>query len=267
VSGAGRLQFEVVSGKTVAKTVFAESPLRFLTPGNRGSAAWVYMSSFGGGLVGGDQLEIGIDVGPGAQAVLLSQSSNKVYRSELASGQAIRARIGRGASFVAIPDPTVCFEGSKFSQTQSYDLEEGASLALVDTVHCGRHASGERWLFDSYRNRVEVRREERPIFFESLLLDSGAGALAGRLGRFNVIALALLLGPEWSAAAESVRAGFSEKAAAGREDLVMSASAVGGEGVVLRAAGVSTEEVGLALRRHLHEIPRKLGDNPWARKG
>src|SRR5437879_5837818 len=48
--------------RSVVNRAYATSPLRLLMPANHGRAAWIYSSSFGGGLVAGDRIAIDIDV-------------------------------------------------------------------------------------------------------------------------------------------------------------------------------------------------------------
>ena len=56
--GTGLLDVVRVDRRSVVRRAYATSPLRLLTPKNHGSAAWVYASSYGGGLVGGDDLRL-----------------------------------------------------------------------------------------------------------------------------------------------------------------------------------------------------------------
>ena len=92
-----------LSDRTVVATAFAASPLRLLTPGNHGDAAWVFLASLGGGLLDGDRIDIDVDVGEGASALLGTQASTKVYRSagsatgSLGSSQRLSARVAAGA--------------------------------------------------------------------------------------------------------------------------------------------------------------------------
>ena len=74
----GHLAFRRSGTGTAVETAFAESPLRFLTPRNHGSAVWAYTSTLGGGLVDGDRLELEISVGPGARAFVSSQGPTRV---------------------------------------------------------------------------------------------------------------------------------------------------------------------------------------------
>ena len=89
----GHLAFRRSAMGTAVETAFAESPLRFLTPRNHGSAAWAYTSTLGGGLVDGDRLELEISVGPGARAFVSSQGPTRVFRSARGAASVTIARV------------------------------------------------------------------------------------------------------------------------------------------------------------------------------
>ena len=82
-SGGSRGSVVVSRGPrgSLVTRAYAESPLKWLTPRAGGDAAWVFASSYGGGLVGGDRLAIDVRVDAGAGALLSTQASTKVYRS------------------------------------------------------------------------------------------------------------------------------------------------------------------------------------------
>ncbi|MBI3555195.1 MAG: urease accessory protein UreD [Deltaproteobacteria bacterium] len=276
-SGYGELDFEKVGARTVVRTAFARNPLRLLTPRNHGVGAWVYTSTFGGGLVGGDHIDIRVHVRSHATAVILSQSTTKIYRSPAGTSQSIEGRVEAGGFLAMIPDAVSCFAESSFEQRQSYELAAGASLVLVDSMNCGRSGSGERWLFDRYRSQIRVSRNQKPIFLESLLLDSRAGELASRGGRFNAHCMLLLTGPELAEARSELLASVGQahqymSGACGgaqsrvRAEMVVSASPLGDDGVLLRLAATSSEQLTRAVRGFLDFLPRKLGDDPWQRK-
>jgi urease accessory protein len=107
------------NGRTVVTHAYATSPLRLLMPANPGDAAWVYTSSFGGGLVDGDRLVVDADVGLGASVFLSTQASTKVYRSPGGTSTELHARVAGGALLVVAPDPVVCFAESGISRRSS----------------------------------------------------------------------------------------------------------------------------------------------------
>jgi urease accessory protein len=65
----------------------ATSPLKLFNPRNAGASAWAYLATYGGGLVGGDQVRMRIEVGPQAAALVSTQASTKVYRSARRASQ------------------------------------------------------------------------------------------------------------------------------------------------------------------------------------
>ena len=143
---------------------------------------------FGGGLVGGDDIQLRADVTAGARALLTTQASTKVYRSERRSRQSLTATVGANALLAVVPDPIVCFADADFAQTQRYDLHADASLVMVDWMTSGRHAAGERWAFSRYESRFDIRRGSQRVFFDGLVLEPGTDAVAARMGRFDVYA-------------------------------------------------------------------------------
>ncbi len=149
ISGAaGRGRLRIVpgarAGRSVATEAFATSPLRLLLPANHGRAAWVYTSSFGGGLVDGDAIAIDLDVEGRAAAFLSTQASTKVYRSTRGTSAGLRARVGEEALLVVAPDPVVCFAASRYRQRQEFELAGNATLVAIDWMSAGRWAAEER---------------------------------------------------------------------------------------------------------------------------
>jgi len=265
---AGRGELTVVrgrNGRSVTSRAYATSPLRLLTPRNHGHAAWIYTSSHGGGLVDRDRLVIDIDVGDGASALVSTQSSTKVYRSACGTSSEWHARIGTGGMLVVLPDPVVCFAASRYRQVQHFDLSSGSVLVLVDWLSSGRHTRGERWAFDDYRARLRVRQEGTLVVHDSLALRADEGDLAARMGRFDVLGTALLLGGRVRDHAAAIVARVAQTPVSRRADRLLAATPVG-DGCLVRFAGTSVEDASRMLRDDLGFVPQLLGDDPWARK-
>lgn len=267
--GPGRGSIEVRAtpdGRSVVSRAFAASPLRLLTPRNHGRASWIYTSSFGGGLVDGDRVELDIEVHNGASAYLSTQASTKVYRSARGTATETRARVAPHASLVVMPDPVVCFAQSRYTQVQRFDVSASSRLVVVDWLSSGRAASGERWQFDEYVSRLQVHVDGRLVMHDAMALRAEDGPLEARLGRFDVLALALVLGDDLRATGAGIIEQVGRAPVTRRDDLLVAAAAVGTNGCLLRIAGRSVEQVGQVLREYLAIVPSMLGDNPWARK-
>ncbi|MCY1078967.1 urease accessory protein UreD [Archangium lansingense] len=266
-AGSAKLAFERVGNRTVVTTALAHSPLRLLTPRNHGHAAWVYTSSLGGGLVDGDHLSVELDVAEDSAALLSSQGSTRVYRSPRGCRSELSARVAPGALLAWVPDPTMCFSGARYTQSQDIQLAPSASLVLMEMLTAGRSANGERWAFTHYASSLRVHREGRALIDERWLLDPAHGALPARLGRFDALGTVLLVGPALDSAREALAAQVGSLPVTPRSGLVCSASPLGPDGLVLRVAASSAEALLRTTREWLSFLPSLLGDDPWIRRG
>ena len=257
-------------GSTVTRA-YAESPLKWLTPATRGEAAWVFAASYGGGLVGGDHLDVEVDVEPGAAAFLSTQASTKVYRSTAGASTRLAARVADGGLLVSLPDPVVCFASSDYRQTQTFAIEASAGLVALDWMTSGRRGSGERWAFDAYASTTSLRVGGRLVLHDAVRLTATDGDLASRAGRIDVLAVVVVAGERLAGEAARVVAAVSAVPVERRAAIVLSAAPLPGlalapPGCVVRLAGAHVEDVRVVLRRLLDFVPGLLGDDPWARK-
>ena len=265
-AGRGRVRVERIGGRSAVCRAYATSPLRLLTPRNHGHAAWVYASSHGGGLVDGDDVAVRASVGAGAAAFLSTQSATKVYRSPRGTRTALDADVGEDGLLVAAPDAVVCFAGSRYRQTQRIAIAAGGRLVLVDRVTSGRRESGERWRFDEYVSRTVVHLGGRLVVHDATALRAADGRLADRFGRYDVLAVALVIGRGLEEAAAQIDARVRAEPVRRRADRLVAASPVDDAGCILRLAGRTVEDVDGLLEDLLGFVPRLLGDSPWARK-
>lgn len=267
--GSGFLEVRSIRGQSAITSAWARSPLRILTPQPRGPSVWAYLSSLGGGLVAGDETRLTLRLGPATRCFLTTQSSTKVYPNPPARpcGQTVDASLGSGAHLVLAPDPIQAFAGASYTQSHRFDLQSDSGLVLVDWLCSGRLARGERWAFRRFASRVQVQVNAERMVFDSLLLDPADGKLDGahRLGRFNCLALLLILGQPLSNAASHVLDQIMNSRIASGARLECSASPLSG-GVLVRLAGEQVESVAQQIRQWLKFVPDILGDDPWARK-
>jgi urease accessory protein len=264
--GTGILEIERARAGSVVARARAHSPLRLLMPRSYGEAAWVYTGSYGGGLLGGDHLELTVRVGTGARAFLSTQASTKVYRSTVGARFSLQATVSASATLIVWPDPVVCFRGSRYQQRQHVELDADATLVIVDMLTSGRHASGERWRFDSYANRLTVQYDGRPALCDAQHLSPDDGELVSRMGHFDVLCTAVLIGRQLWTHIDRLARTISQRSVERNADTLVASAPVGTAGCILRVAGRSTEGVARLIRQHLSFVPSLLGDDPWARK-
>jgi urease accessory protein len=264
--GVGVLTVTRSAGRSVVSSAYATSPLRLLTPSNHGRAAWIFTSSYGGGLVDGDRIRLEIEVGDGAAAFVSTQASTKVYRSPRGTAATMSARIGPAGLLVIAPDPVVCFARSRYRQVQRFQVADTGTLVAVDWLSSGRRAFGERWMFDEYEATLEVRKGGRLLVHDALALRARDGNLAERLGRFEVLAVVTLAGALVHHEACGIVSRVNARPLSRGDDLLIAATALGDEGCVVRMGGTSVEHVGKTIRDLLRAVPALLGDDPWSSK-
>jgi len=127
-----------------------------------------------GGLVGGDRLDVTIDVGPGAHACLTTPSATKVYRTTGAMAeQHVSIVVDAGAMCEWIPDHTIPFPGSRLRQTLDARLADDARLIVVDAFAAGRVARGETWRFDHLESALSLRDARGWLFHDHFVLRGG----------------------------------------------------------------------------------------------
>ncbi len=270
--GSGHVEVRWVGGRSVTTRGRATAPLKLLAPRRRGGAAWIYLSTYGGGLVAGDRVQLYADIHPGSTAVLTTQAATKVFHQQDGVGaeQTLEAAVAPGAMLVVAPDPLTCFADAVYAQRQTFDLVGDASLVLLDWVTCGRAARGERWLFDRYDSCNRIRQDGREIVFDRLRLDAAlhppADAFAA--GPFDVLATLYFVGPAAQAGQHAAAQWVADLAlAGGRDTRSLEASFSPQEwGGVLRVMGVRTQRVLSVLKRRLDFLDPMLGMNVWSRR-
>ena len=229
-------------------------------------------SSFGGGLVAGDAIDLEVSVGPGAACLLTTQSATKVYRSPdgRAASQSLRARVGAGALLVLAPDPLILFRDAAYRQRVEIEVEAGGALVAIDSLTSGRRDQGEHgesWAFLRFESRLEVRCAGTLSVSDGLLLTAGLGPIDApfRMGRFHCLATAVLAGDRLAETSRRLCEDVAREPVRRRASLIEAASEVR-HGAVLRILGTSPEETAHRLRLRLGFLSSLLAEAPWARK-
>ncbi|OTA99637.1 hypothetical protein M426DRAFT_324953 [Hypoxylon sp. CI-4A] len=143
------------------ETISYQYPLKLIspTPTAEQKSVLVFLLSYGGGLVAGDQINLSIDVQPNTKLSIVTQGHTKIFRStatDIITRQNLKVEIKDDAALCLLPDPVQPFESSIYEQAQIFKLTAKASLCLLDWVTQGRTARGENWSLGSWVGRNEV---------------------------------------------------------------------------------------------------------------
>ncbi|KAJ5102085.1 hypothetical protein NUU61_004307 [Penicillium alfredii] len=169
----------------------------------------LYLLTYGGGLLPGDHIEVSITLDAKTRMVVTTpQGSTKIFKTDPnnsdnspnvikghrkqmpvnehlsdMSKQTLDVRIGRQAALCYLPDPSVPFQHSRYSQVQTFTVDatakgdERSSLCVLDWVTQGRTSRGEDWNFRFWRGRNEVwatdekTGKSRLLLRDSVILD------------------------------------------------------------------------------------------------
>lgn len=267
--GGATLCVEQIDGATALTSASATDPMKILIPRPRGQSVWAYTSSFGGGMVAGDVTSLKVEINANACCFLSTQASTKIYRNPMAQpcSHTVNAEVRDNALLVFAPDPIQMFADSNYEQRQSFQLHASSNLVFLDWVSSGRSARGERWAFRKYSSRNELFRDGTQILLDSSLLDCSDGPLTSQFrgGRIDCYATLVILGPMLLDHTKKIVHDCSEQPVTPRARLIFAASPLS-DGLLLRVAGESVEEVGRWIFQRLAFVPSLLHDDPWARK-
>ena len=181
LTGELRLGLERRGGRSVVARQYHEGALRVLRalyPDGTGQPVLTVVNP-GGGYLGGDAYATEVALGPGASALLTTQSATKVYRTPQGPARAVqRVRLGPGARLESVPDALIAYRGAAYRQDTEVDMAPDASLALADVVTHGWSPNGEAFRFDEVSLRTRVAVGGRLAVADNLLIRPADGGTA-----------------------------------------------------------------------------------------
>jgi len=191
----------------------------------------------------------------------------------------MNVRVSKGATLYLLPDPVTCFKHASYNQLQTFHLEDGASLIVLDSFTSGRKSLGEEWEFWRYYSVNDMWVNGRRVAKDVMLLEQekeGEGrssrwkgalplrTLADRLAPYSCYATAILYGPTMCETLRDVSQRCDKISVfkqASPPPLLWSFSWVSPEreGGVIRVAGMDTEGVRDFLKELLLTVETAVG--------
>jgi urease accessory protein len=178
--GAIRARFCALNGRSALADLYEGGGLRLRFPRNAQTCEAVLVNT-GGGIIGGDRAELSFDVDAGADAMITTQSAEKIYRAQNVPAEvALSLRAGAGARLEWLPQETILFEGAKLKRSFALDMAEDARVTLLEATTFGRIAMGESSISGLLADRWRLRRGGKLIFADDLRLEETIGATLDR---------------------------------------------------------------------------------------
>ncbi|MDB0564436.1 urease accessory protein UreD [Ralstonia solanacearum] len=187
-----RLAFARRGERTVLASCRHQGPLRVqkaLYPEGEGVCHVVLLHP-PAGIAGGDVLDIGIELGADAHAVLTTPGATKWYKSlGRTATQRVAIRLDAGARLDWLPQENIVFNQACPIIDLTLDLAPGATAIGWDTTMLGRHAAGESCQTGHVAMHTRLRCEGQPLWIEAAAFDAQSpvlGAATGMAG-FHVV--------------------------------------------------------------------------------
>lgn len=147
-----------------------------------------------GGVVGGDELHLDINVNDNAHALITTPASTKFYRSDGRRAlQLQNLKVSNHAVLEWLPQDTILFRGCNIKTKTKIELDAKAECIAWEILCLGRPASQEDFIEGCCRQQFEVWRENQPLLIERSLLEGGSEVLKATWGMANYTVLGVMV--------------------------------------------------------------------------
>jgi urease accessory protein len=174
-------------GRSIVRELRSQPPLALLpqrgAAAARSNVATVHMVGSATSPLGGDDVALDVEVGPGADLVLTGVAATLALPGQAGrpSRLVVRLEVGDGAGLQFLPEPTVVTRRADHHGELQAELGAGSRLRCREVLVAGR--TGEP--SGRFRGLVRVRQGERPLLVQEQELgdpglQSSAAHLAGR---------------------------------------------------------------------------------------
>lgn len=184
-------------GRTRLAELRGEPPLLPRRTGMPADGIEVHLVGGAAGPLGGDVLQLEIEVGAGAILHLRTVAASIALpsRDGALSQMRVCASVAAGGRLVWLPEPLIAAAGCHHDNLSTVELSAGASLVWRDELVCGRHgeATGQA------RLSTVVRLAGRPLYHHELAVGPTAPGWSGPaiLGGGRAVGSVLLVDPSW----------------------------------------------------------------------
>lgn len=182
------------AGNTTLTFSHQDPPLRVIRAFHTNeNGAMVHLHNVSGGLFGGDDLRLEVEVGSGAEVQLTTTGATRIYRrsSESArTSQRSELVVSRGALLEYVPDLIIPYAGADFCQHTVIQLSADAGLFWWEILAPGREAKNEVFAFERVEMRTEVAAGDELLCIDRMNLEPGKKPTGspGRMGPYRYCA-------------------------------------------------------------------------------
>ena len=148
-----------------------------------GKPCHVYLLHPPGGVVGGDQLLLDVELNNDAHGLITTPAAGKFYRSDgRVADLKQKLKVEKGSTLEWLPQETILFSACKVKMKTQIELESDASFIGWEILCLGRPASHELFEDGSARQCFEIWRDGQPLIFDRTRLGGGDAVLNAQWG-------------------------------------------------------------------------------------
>jgi urease accessory protein len=147
-----------------------------------------------GGIAGGDELSIEIDLEANSRAVVITPAATKWYKApRQPCSQQTTIRMAKGSTLDWLPQENIFYNATHAISTVTLQIDPGASAIGWEISLLGRQESGERWAEGSLRFATSIERMDGlPLWVERLRIDASTPLREASQGLYGFNSFATL---------------------------------------------------------------------------
>lgn len=129
-----------------------------------------YLIQLGGGYIEGEYYENRLKLEEGSQAILTTQASSKIYKSEngIPSKQYTNLQLEKNSKLEFINDSVILYKDAVYEQSTDIYLEEGVTLIYSDGITAGWSPDGKLFQYTSARVKTNLYLNGELIYLDNL---------------------------------------------------------------------------------------------------
>jgi len=146
----------------------------------------VYLLHPPGGVVGGDELTLDVDVNKKGHALITTPAASKFYRSEKQQAQLTQIlHVESGSTLEWLPQETILFSGCEVKMKTIVQLDISSSFIGWEILCLGRPACDELFDTGSAKQFFEIWRDEKPLLLDRTRINGNDDVLSAKWGMQN----------------------------------------------------------------------------------
>ena len=129
-----------------------------------------YLIQLGGGYIEGEYYENHLELKEGAKAVITTQASNKVYKSEngIPSKQYTEIKLAPESIMEFINDSVILYKDAVYEQKTDIHMSSDSTFIYTDGITSGWSPDGQLFQYTSARMRASIYLDNELVYLDNL---------------------------------------------------------------------------------------------------